>query len=97
MVAPGVLESRLAGLAEVQGAVLSADELAAVGESYPQCRGKDHWDVRAYAGPTGAGAREYRVIRGTGVQDVYRSPDRQRADAVRAALNDLESEANGGA
>src|SRR5205814_8472831 len=36
-----------------------------VGECYPRCRGKDHWDVRAYASVTGIGAREYRVVRGT--------------------------------
>jgi len=97
LIAPNILASRLPALTKVQGAVLSADEISALGESYARCLGKDHWDVRAYAGPTGVGAREYRVIRGTGVQDVYRSADRQRADAVRAALNDLESEASGGA
>jgi len=97
LIAPDVLASRLRALVDVRGALLSADELSALGEAYARCRGKDHWDVRAYAGSAGAGAREYRVIRGTGVQDVYRSRDRERADAVRVALNELESEATAGA
>ena len=47
--------------------------------------------MRAYAAPTGVGAREYRVIRGSGGQDVYRSSDRERATVVRTALNEFES------
>ena len=97
IIAPEVLQSRLPALAKERGATLSADEMTALGETYLRCLGKDQWDVRAYAGSAGAGAREYRVIRGTGVQDVYRTTDRQRADGVRVALNDLESEVSSGA
>ena len=78
-------------LVEVQGAVLTEEELSHLGECYPRCRGKGHWDVREYVRHTGVGAREYRVVRGTGVQDVYRSAERVRAAAVRTALNELES------
>ena len=78
-------------LLELQGAGLSGEELSYVGEWYGRCSGTDHWDVREYARPTGIGAREYRVIRGLGGQDVYRSGDRDRATAVRTALNELES------
>jgi len=84
--------NRLRAHVELQGAVLTAEELSHVGERYPRCRGKDHWDVREYASVTGIGAREYRVVRGTSTQDVYRSSERDHASAVRAALNELESQ-----
>ena len=35
---------------------------------------------------------EYRVVRGTSVQDVFRSAERLQADAVGTALNELEAE-----
>jgi hypothetical protein len=76
---------------ELQGAMLTPEELSHVGEVYPRCRGKDHWDVREYASVTALGAREYRVVRGSSTQDVYRSTERDHATAVRAALNELES------
>ncbi|PYP00003.1 MAG: hypothetical protein DMD60_00285 [Gemmatimonadetes bacterium] len=77
---------------ELQGTTLTAEELSHVGECYPRCRGKDIWDVREYASPTAVGAREYRVVRGSSTQDVYRSHERDHATAVRAALNELESQ-----
>ena len=40
---------------------------------------------------TGVGAREYRVVRGKDIRDVFRSAERVRAVAVGAALNELES------
>ena len=76
---------------ELQGTVLTAEELSHVGECYPRCRGKDLWDVREYASVSALGAREYRVVRGSSTQDVYRSSERDHATAVRAALNELES------
>src|SRR5437899_7721563 len=82
---------RLRAHVELDGASLTAEELSHVGECYPRCRGKDHWDVREYASVAGIGAREYRVVRGTSTQDVYRSSERDHASAVRAALNELES------
>lgn len=81
----------LQALMELQGAGLTGEELSYVGEWYERCSGTDHWDVREYARSIGDGAREYRVIRGLGGQDVYRSGDRDRATAVRQALNELES------
>jgi hypothetical protein len=89
---PGDLRSRLRVCLDLQGAGVTDEELTHMAESYPQCRGKEHWDVRAYVRRTGVGAREYRVVRGSGVQDVYRSADLVRAAAVRMALNDLESQ-----
>ncbi len=76
---------------ELQGAILTPEELSHVRECYPRCRGKDQWDVREYASVTAVGAREYRVVRGSSTQDVYRSTERGHASAVRAALNELES------
>ena len=77
---------------ELQGAILTSEELSHVGECYPRCRGKDLWDVREYASGIPFGAREYRVVRGSSTQDVYRSTERGHASAVRSALNELESE-----
>jgi hypothetical protein len=84
----GLLHARL----ELWGEVFSTEELSRVGERYARCGGEHHWDVREYARHAGVGAREYRVVRGMGASDVYRSPERARAVAVGAALNDLESE-----
>ena len=88
--APSDFRTQLRALAELQGAVLTEDELSHMAESYPRCPGKEHWDVREYVRPTGVGTREYRVMRGSSVQHVYRSVERVRATAVRTALNDLE-------
>ncbi len=84
--------SRFRAHVELQGAILTPEELSHVGECYPRCRGKDHWDVREYASVAGVGAREYRVVRGTSTVDVYRSREREHASAVQAALNELESQ-----
>jgi hypothetical protein len=89
---PNDFQSRLRVLLGLQGAVLTDEELSHTAERYPQCRGKEHWDVREYVRRTGVGAREYRVVRGSSTQDVYRSAERVRAAAVGTALNDLESQ-----
>ena len=88
----GDFPSLLRAHVELQGASLTSEELSHVGECYPRCRGKDLWDVREYASGTPFGAREYRVVRGSSTQDVYRSTERGHASAVRSALNELESE-----
>ena len=88
--APGDFRTQLRTLAGLQGAALTEDELSHMAECYPRCPGKEHWDVREYVRPTVVGTREYRVMRGTSVQDVYRSIERVRATAVRTALNELE-------
>ncbi|MGH7538283.1 MAG: hypothetical protein ACREMF_06590 [Gemmatimonadales bacterium] len=88
---PGDFRNRLRALVEMHGEVLSEEELFDMAECYPTCRGKEHWDVREYARITKIGAREYRVVRGSSVQHVYRSVERVRAAAVRTALNELES------
>ncbi len=85
---PGRLRACLGG----QGVEFTDEELARMADRYRLCTGKERWDVRQHVGRTGVGAREYRVVRGTGVQDVYRSTERGQADAVGAALNALESE-----
>jgi len=87
---PGLLRAHV----ELQGTILTTEELSHLGERYPRCRGKDLWDVREYASGTPFGAREYRVVRGSSTQDVYRSTERGHASAVRSALNELESEVN---
>jgi len=90
-------QSRLRILLGLQGAVLSDDELSHMADSYPRCPGKEQWDVRQYVRPhTGVGAREYRVVRGSSVQDVFRSTERDRAAAVGTALNELESQEKAG-
>jgi hypothetical protein len=92
VIEPSDFESRVRALLGVQGAVLTDAELSHMAECYPRCAGKEHWDVRQYARRTGVGAREYRVVRGSSVQDVYRSAERVRADAVGTALNEFESQ-----
>ena len=72
--------------------MLTDEELSHTAECYPECRGKGHWDVREYARRTAVGAREYRVVRGSGIDAVYRSAERVRATAVGTALNELESQ-----
>lgn len=92
---PNEFGNHLRHLAEFAGAELTADELSHIAERYPHCPGKEHWDVREYARVATVGGREYRVVRGTSTQDVYCSRERVRADAVRAALNAVESRLGG--
>jgi hypothetical protein len=87
---------RLRERAGLEGTDLTEAELSHLAESYPTCVGKDPWDVREYARFATIGAREYRVVRGHGVRDVFRSVERARATAVQAALNDLESQQDQG-
>jgi len=89
---PGNFQSRVRVLLGLQGAVVTDEELSHMADCYPQCRGTERWDVRQYVRHTGVGAREYRVVRGSSVQDVYRSAERLRATAVGTALNELESQ-----
>ena len=90
---PNAFPSRLSVLLGLQGVVLTDEELSHMADSYPRCPGKEQWDVRQYVRPhTGVGAREYRVVRGSSVQDVFRSTERERAAAVGTALNELESQ-----
>src|SRR3989454_409844 len=93
---PNDFQSRLRGLLGLQGAVLRDEERSHTAERSPRCRGKEHWDVRESVGPTGVGAREYRVGRGSSIEDVYRSAERVRAAAVGTALNELESQEKSG-
>jgi hypothetical protein len=88
---PEDLQSRLRVLLGLQGAVFTDEELSHTAECYARCRGKERWDVREYVRRTGLGAREYRVVRGSSIEDVYRSVERARAAAVGTALNELES------
>src|SRR6266511_4831954 len=94
---PNDFQSRLRVLLGLQGAVLTDEELSHTAERYPRCRGKGHWDVREYVRRTGVGAREYRVVRGSSIEDVYRSAERVCAAAVGTALNELESQERAGA
>ena len=94
--APSDFRTQLRALAELQGAVLTEDELSHMAESYPRCPGKEHWDVREYVRRIGVGAREYWVVRGSSIEDVYRSGERVRAAAVGTALNELESQERSG-
>ena len=89
---PNDFQSRLRVLLGLRGTVLSDEELSHTAECYPRCRGKEHWDVREYARRTGIGAREYRVVRGSSIDAVYRSAERVRSTAVGRALNELESQ-----
>ena len=64
-VAPSDFGTRLRALVELRGAVLTEEELSHLGERYPRCRGKGHWDVREYADrprtghpPTGRGGSQ---------------------------------------
>src|SRR5437016_9773377 len=83
---PNDFQSRLSVLLGLQGAVLTDEELSHTTERYPRCRGKEQWAVREYVRRTGVGAREYRVVRGSSIEDVYRSVERVRAAAVGRAL-----------
>lgn len=101
MIVPqGDFRQRVQTLLELDGTKLTESELSRMAERYPRCAGKEHWDVREYArqrtaGPRDyrrLGAREYRVVRGNGIQEVYASDERSTATAVRAALNELEAQ-----
>lgn len=85
------LQNRLRSQVELEGAVLTEDELSHVAESYARCGGSGPWALREYARGAAVGAREYRVVRGSSVRDVFCSVDRDRAVAVQTALNVLES------
>ena len=82
---------RLQHVLELDGTALTEAQLARLAERYASCGGTELWDVREYAGAARLGAREYRVVRGTGITDVFASQDRANASAVRTALNALES------
>ncbi len=88
---PNDFQSRLRVLLGLRGAVLTDTELSHTADCYARSHGKGQWDVREYAGRTGVGAREYRVVRGSSTNDVYRSTERAQAAAVGTALNELES------
>jgi hypothetical protein len=77
----------------LQGVLLTEDELSKLWVSYLAYEATGRWQVREYARVTRVGAREYRVVRGNSIPDVYRSPERGRAAAVETALNELESQA----
>jgi hypothetical protein len=85
------LRPRLQHMLELDGTTLTDGQLARLAERYPRCAGTDTWDVREYAQNRALGGREFRVVRGTSIQDVYASDERPTAAAVRAALNELET------
>ena len=87
----GDFESRLTALLEREGTVLTQEAVSRIAERYQQCPGQEQWDVRAYARTQEPGGREYRVMRGSRVQDVYSTVESSSATAVRTALNELES------
>jgi hypothetical protein len=89
---PGDFRSRITVLLDREGIAFTDLEVARITDRYPRCRGKDAWGVREYARHAVPGAREYRVLRGAGVDDVYSSVEPERAAAVRAALNEMEWE-----
>jgi hypothetical protein len=88
----GDFRRRIEGLLQREGVVLTDREMSRLTERYPLCGGTDPWDVRAYARHARPGAREYRVLRGRGVWDVYASVDQAHAAAVRSALNELDDQ-----
>jgi hypothetical protein len=93
---PSDFQSRLRILLGLRGTVLTDEELSHTEECYSRSHGKGYWDVREYAGRRGVGAREYRVVRGSNIDDVYRSAERAQAAAVGTALNELESQERSG-
>lgn len=48
----------------------------------------EHWDVREYVRRTGVGAREYGVVQGSSIEDVYRSAEREEPDGRRDSAYD---------
>lgn len=93
---PNDLQSRLRVLLGLQSEVFTDEELSRTVGCYARSPGKEHWGVREYAGRNGVGAREYRVVRGSSIEDVYRSAERVRAAAVGSALNQLEFQEKSG-
>ena len=91
--APEVFRRSVQDLLAGQGGdlVLTERQLSDLAERYPRCGGRSPWDVRAYARFTGRGGREYRVVRGTSVLNVFRSDQPESAAAVKTALNALEA------
>lgn len=85
------LESRLQHMLQQDGTTLPDGQLSRLAERYPRCAGTASWDVREYRQTRALGGREFRVVRGTSIQDVYASDERSIAAAVRAALNELET------
>ena len=86
--------AQLAAVAQREGVALKEVEVDRIVERYRHCPGRDPWTVRAYAKAwSSQGAREYRVMRGSSVQDVYVSPLHGSASAIGTALNELESTA----
>jgi hypothetical protein len=88
--------NRVEGLLGREGVVLTDREMSRITDRYPLCGGREPWDVREYARHDNPGAREYRVLRGRRVQDVYASVERERAAAVQYALNEMESQDEAG-
>ena len=84
--------NRLRLLLGLQSMAFTDEDLARIADRYRPYAGKERWDVRQYAGRTGIGTREFRVMRGKRVEDVYCSTQRDLAEAVGAALNALEAE-----
>ena len=70
-------------------AVVTDVELSRLAGRYALCVGMQRWDVREYSGRA-PGSREYRVVRGDRIEDVFVSPLRATALAVGVALNTLE-------
>ena len=89
---PTTFQERVRTLLIAAGTLVSDVEMTTMATRYPRCRGTDAWEVRAYAGRAANGAREYRVVRGTGVDDVFASPNQASAAAVQTALNALEND-----
>ena len=96
IIEPNDFQSRLRVLLGLRGAGLTDEEPSHTAERYPWCRGKEQWDVREYVRRTAIGAREYRVVRSSSIEDVYRSAERVRAAAIGTALNELESQERAG-
>ena len=91
---PTDFHNQLAAVAEREGVALTEVQVDRIVERYRHCPGREPWAVRAYAKAwSSQGAREYRVMRGNSVQDVYVSPLLDSASAIGAALNELESTA----
>jgi hypothetical protein len=79
----------------VQGLILTEDDLSKLGSCYLGYGGAGRWEVREYVRVSGGGPREYRVVRGISIRDVYRCAERGRANIVATALNELETESEG--
>src|SRR5690349_12647091 len=64
----------------VQGLILTEDDPSKLRSCYLGYGGPGRWEVREYMRVTGGGPREYRVVRGGSIQDVYRCAERGRAN-----------------